>query len=409
MSDKKDSLNLKFPYPVLNDKRDLKAILEILEEKEDDLSKKLEQTKKSYKQTDKQDEKRKEKLKNLYKNYKSQLNKIEKQLDFIRIQVKIKKIQKNREKKKDKEYKKEDLEELKNELEELTKFMKEANKAWLNENKETVKKSKLSDSDDDSQSVKESEAVVVIGPAQPPPGYLFPSQNSVIQQQHSTYQPQYYPAIFDHEKLNELITQNIAVAIAQTAAAAHAAAALTAAAYNPPPPPSLDEYESSAATTTPLPSRNEIEHAKETFEKYKSKISQLIGNKQVKDQSSIKLTDSFKNLLAAYDTKDDKTESDEIKEVDDSTPDDMSDTEIELVFKSNEKLMNYILPSTKSCRLQCTLASSQDKYLNYPHEIIYDNQTKHFLPSQLSSSSLTLMGNRSILTKGKNLANILYK
>ena len=57
---------LKFPYPVLNDKRDFKTILNILTEKENELAKKMKHTKISYKKSE--DEKRKEKLKVLYKN-----------------------------------------------------------------------------------------------------------------------------------------------------------------------------------------------------------------------------------------------------------------------------------------------------------------------------------------------------
>ena len=94
--------NQKMPYPVLNDKRELKVILNILKEKQNHLNEMLEQTLatleslKQEKNTATQEdiEAKHTRLKNLEENIKVQLTRLNRQIDYINFSLDIAKIKK---------------------------------------------------------------------------------------------------------------------------------------------------------------------------------------------------------------------------------------------------------------------------------------------------------------------------
>ena len=94
--------NQKMPYPVLNDKRELKVILNILKEKQNHLNEMLEQTLatleslKQEKNTANQEdiEAKHTRLKNLEENIKVQLTRLNRQIDYINFSLDIAKIKK---------------------------------------------------------------------------------------------------------------------------------------------------------------------------------------------------------------------------------------------------------------------------------------------------------------------------
>ena len=456
---------LKFPYPVLNDKRDFKTILNILTEKENELAKKMKHTKISYKKSE--DEKRKEKLKVLYKNIKLQLPKIEKQIEYVKINIKIKKIEKLREKKKDNEYKKEQFDELNTQLSRLTFFMKEANHSFLNESKLQQKKINASSNtqvptliqntneinNDLSKSLiqQNQDEVSLVQPAPNPyypqlPTNMVNSYNQWTNQQqgpvpppniyahygpHQPQQPYYHspvvqPPISQLPQINEnfitdpikraeYIQNSLSIAIVQTAAAAHAHAAISAVAMNPPPPPQTD---AAGEQISVVPTKHEIDKASTTFENYKAKIMFLLD----KDKNVVKPTNSLKTLISAY--KDDEEEDDDDIAVDETATSlvdmddgeyssDDSDTEVEVILKSNAMNMNYVIPSSKSCGLKASLRySNLDKFslIDNPSDQTNERNIKPtLLIAQTSSFSVTCMGISSILTKNLSLKNILYK
>jgi hypothetical protein len=449
---------LKFPYPVLNDKRDYKTILNILTTKESELSKKLKHAKISYKKTD--DDKKKEKLKTLYKNIKSQLPKIEKQIEYVKINVRIKKIEKLREKKKENDYKKEQYDELTSQLSRLTFFMKEANHSFLAESKLQQKKINSSSTVvnenkniNDSLSLNDSKIVDTPQASMMQTGYYGAQQNMIYNNQWTpggpsssyhlmppSYPPQqpYYHSpvvvapqqpqppklnenyISDPVKLADYIQNTLAIAIVQTAAAAHAHAAITSVAMNPPPPPP----ENPAEPVSVLPTKFEIEKASTTFENYKAKIKFLLE----RDKNIVKPTNSLKTLISAY-KNDDEEEEDEEEENepmvigdkdnnDDDNDDavyssDDSDTDIDIILTSNSKNLNFVIPpSNKIYGIQASLQNNLDKYslIDQPKDLIYEKNTKpSLLIAQSSAFSVTCMGCSSILTKNSSLKNILYK
>ena len=179
------SLSLKFPYPVLNDKRDFKTILSILEAKEKELSKKMKHTKINYKKTE--DNKKKDKLKVLYKTIKSQLPKIEKQIEYVKINIKIKKIEKLREKKKEKSYKKEQFDELTSQLSRLTFFMKEANRGFLNESK--LQQKKMNNA---ATVTQQSMTPITLNESKDSDLLMINESNEALSQIQSTVTPSYY-------------------------------------------------------------------------------------------------------------------------------------------------------------------------------------------------------------------------
>ena len=460
---------LKFPYPVLNDKRDFKTILNILTSKETELTKKMKHAKISYKKTD--DDKKKEKLKTLYKNIKSQLPKIEKQIEYVKINVRIKKIEKLRENKKENDYKKEQHDELKSQLSRLTFFMKEANHGFLNESKLQQKKinattptveyeiknndsMSLNESTNDSPSVnmmqtsgyygpqnmmnsynqwttggpqQQQQPYHLVGPSFPPP------PPSTSQSYYHTpvvvAQPPQQPKlnenyISDPVKLADYIQNTLAIAIVQTAAAAHAHAAITSVAINPPPPPP----ENSVESVLVLPTKLEIDKASTKFENYKAKIKFLLE----RDKNIVKPTSSLKTLITAYKNDDDEEEEEEEMMIigdinnndknrndDDDDKDeteyssDDSDTDIDIILKSNSKNLNFVIPpSDKIYGIQASLQNNLDKYslIDNPNDLIYAKNTKpSLLIAQSSAFSVTCMGSSSILTKNSSLKNILYK
>jgi hypothetical protein len=458
---------LKFPYPVLNDKRDLNTILTILTEKENEFARKMKHTKASYKKSN--DTKRKEKLKTFYKNIKEQTAKIEKQIEYIKINIKIKKIEKLREKKNEKDYKKEQYDELTGQLSRLTFFMKEANHSFLNESKlqqqqkkssattnQTLKTNESATNDLSKNFVQESLVMNEISltnlpqssnyyqqqqlpygtnqwtnqqtPSVSSYSHLTQPQN-VFKQTQPAHQQTYYHSpvvapkqqtnenyIIDPVKRAEYIQNSLAIAIAQTAAAAHAHAAISAVAMNPPPPPQQNQEQIST-----LPTKLEIDKASSTFDNYKEKIKFLLG----RDKSIVKPTNSLKTLISAYkeDDDDDEDEAHEamcvddksavmVNDDDDEYSSDNSDNEIDIIFKSNAKNLNYILPANKACGLQASLRYNLDEYslIDNPSDLVHERNMKpSLLIAQRSAFSITCMGTSSMLTKNSSLKNILYK
>jgi len=91
-------LHLKLPYPVLNETRDYKDILKVLENKQLNLNTMLKQTLQSLNNLhttilNKEDiENRKVRLKNLEENIKVQLTRLVRQIDFINYKLEISKL-----------------------------------------------------------------------------------------------------------------------------------------------------------------------------------------------------------------------------------------------------------------------------------------------------------------------------
>lgn len=96
--------NLKIPYPILNDKRDLKTIMSILKDKQVHLNQMLEQTlstldnlehERNSSKTNRDDlESRFTRLKHLEENIKVQLTRLTRQIDYINYSLDINKIKK---------------------------------------------------------------------------------------------------------------------------------------------------------------------------------------------------------------------------------------------------------------------------------------------------------------------------
>ena len=92
--------NMKLPYPVLNDKRDQKIILDILKSKQVHLNGMLAQTLETMRNIDMnkgnpnyEDQKaRHSRLRNLEENIKVQLTRMSRQIDFINFNLEIHKI-----------------------------------------------------------------------------------------------------------------------------------------------------------------------------------------------------------------------------------------------------------------------------------------------------------------------------
>lgn len=462
--------NAKLPYPVLNDKRDLKTILNILTEKEEDLNKKINNTKKSHKETPKTEPQKRESLKALYINLKVQLQKIEKQLDYVNVSLKIKKIEKQRKDRNERDYRKDRHEQLTKKLAKLSEFMREANNNFIASAHSNEPESKSKDAETPTPSHQQLQHqagllptptsfyqsvpppniypsiyahlpppdIIKTQPPPPPPPFLYhPHAMHPTSASAPMVMPQYVPhaapppppppmpdpKIIEHQK-TEMINMNVTVAIAQIAAAAHAAAAITAAAYYP--EGATKEELEAAQLATPsisLPNRFELHEAEKTFHDFKSKISRFLGSENVPDKQKknvVKFTDSLKTLTMAYDDDDDVEEIKivEPKKDEEIEEEDLSDTELEVAFTSNARALNYVLPSTKACRLQASfLQPPQDLVqvqLQNPYDVFMKfsfrkKNVPQLMPSQISASSLTFMGPASSLSRTRMLSNILYK
>jgi hypothetical protein len=457
---------LKFPYPVLNDKRNIKEILDILQAKEIELNKKIQQTRTHYKEkTSKTDKDLRDKLKILYKNFKSQLSKIETQIDYIKTDLKLKKLLRLRIKKNDETYKEHQHVSLKDKHEKLVSFMKNENRKFL------LKNSKNLNKESDGAKPKEDTPppVVLIGPAVAPPDYyqnvppptLTAQWNMQQTQMHTAYmqpqilhQPQFgqqiggvsqYPPLTPfHSTYNSVSTAKpqanqpptitslaeakaksqsniinyLIYTIAQTSAAAHAAASITAAAYNPPPPPPSSSHTGQRAKhgeTLAATNRNELAaKATSSFAKYKDRIKSFLET----DKNLLMYKNPLQAINMEYDDNNEKAsddDSDRNYELDQSDghsvySDDDSDTELEIILKSSANTLNYVLPSTKPRGLQITW--EQYQHTDSP---IIDNQSfsmkknAQLLAAQRSAFSLTFMGTPSTSNKTSSLASILYK
>jgi hypothetical protein len=457
---------LKFPYPVLNDKRDITEILTILEAKEVELNKKIQQTKLHYKEkTSKTDKDMRDKLKTLYKNFKSQLSKIETQIDYIKTDLRLKKLLRLRIKKKDDVYKESQRVSLSEKHEKLVSFMKAENRKFL------VKNSRQKDGKTGETEAKEKTPppVALIGPAMAPPDYyqnvppptLTTQWNMQQTQINSAYMPtihaqhysqsqqqiggvsQYPPLTSFHSTFNTVqpvsqplsmtsqaetkaksqanITNYLIYLIAQTSAAAHAAASITAAAYNPPPPPpSAPSKVGHRKHTQQLEVTNRSElaaKATSSFAKYKDRIQSFLNTDKIK----LDLTNPLRKINVEYnDAEDDDDNESDKSNKDDSFGDDIdnvsvysedvSDTELEIVLKSSSGSLNYILPSAKLCGLHVTWEQRQNNpHFQIDQPSLDKKKNAQLFAAQRSAFSLTFMGTPFVSNRNPSLSTILYK
>jgi translation initiation factor 4G len=131
---------IKLPYPVLNDKRDPKLILNILNEKEKNLNQMLEQTLKTIenfgevsKINNEETKTKRFKLKQLEENIRVQLTRLNRQIEFINLNLEVTKLKKSPDYEINNEMTKKKLNELNYKIEGLLTLMKEANRKVIAE------------------------------------------------------------------------------------------------------------------------------------------------------------------------------------------------------------------------------------------------------------------------------------
>lgn len=135
------STSIKLPYPVLNDKRDMNVIFEILKEKHQNLSAMYEKTCASLQNQidDKEAEAKRAKIKNLQENIKLQLSRLNRQIEYVKLNIEIQKLSKCFDLEQDKEVKdklRRKLSDLSKQNENLLSMMKEANRKFLKQHQE---------------------------------------------------------------------------------------------------------------------------------------------------------------------------------------------------------------------------------------------------------------------------------
>ena len=140
---------LKLPYPVLNDKRDMTAIKQILKEKQRSLNEMFEKTRVTLHNLDSNEtavdqenehltleekEQKRMRLRNLHENIKLQLSRLNRQIDYVKVNlelVELRRILEREEREHEVERLKKRLVELSNQNEDLLVFMKDENRRFL--------------------------------------------------------------------------------------------------------------------------------------------------------------------------------------------------------------------------------------------------------------------------------------
>jgi hypothetical protein len=400
-NDSNQAPQIKLPYPVLNDTRDMKVILQTLETRLTELGKKMSANKQL---KTRPGQPQLEKIIQLEKSYESQKEKLVRQIEYIQLSLRLRSTAANT-----------NDPALSHKLNEIYQFMKNENRQYLKANKIEAKES-ASGKQQQLQQLQGDKQASAISPKQPTPT----SSKSAINQAYET------------------LIKSLVTVLAHTAACAHSTASISTYNYN-----CFQHYlkqdelnrtqngtkiPEQQLQPAPLPLKAELQNASSVFNKYKSKISNFfeaskkldsltkeIGKKVVvsEDGKAAELT-GLNKLLIDYSDNDEETPTNEknneeiileddgdedkntvdhsknnhqanskLDEKEESEQEDESDSEWEIwttseirqnCYKLNET-RNYLLPPVKS--LLFPLKASLDVANPGSDELVAIEKSKH--------------------------------
>ncbi|CAF0726541.1 unnamed protein product [Brachionus calyciflorus] len=370
---KTTSTSIKVPYPVLNDKRDMKIILVTLEKKLKEILHKKDINLKSMSQTDKNSPNY-SKLSQLETALDSQKDKLNKQIEYLKLSLSLQAINK---KPNQDPMLRQKAANLTNKINDLFNYMKNENKNFQLQKIETERAVESPKKLEDSHEVKIN-------------------------------------------NLYEQLNKSLVAYLAHTAATAHSAAAISAVNYN------YYSYYQGQSGQEPsevkvVPLKTELENASSIFGILKEKISSFLTLS--KKLNEIKKSETKPKLIADY--SDEEEESDleiieekktEVKENEEEDSEDDEDLEIVMTseLKSNQIERNYLLPSLKASLfpLKASLMNTENEPENLENELIAVEQSKFALTFLANAKTMT--NSNSFLEMNFNkrqnvkLSDILY-
>ena len=295
---KKQAPVLKIPYPVLNDKRDMKIILSTLEKKMKELGQKKDLNQRNLNQIDKNSANY-SKLQQIDQAMENQREKLSKQIEYLKLSLNLESINK---KPNQDPLTRQKAAKLTTKINDLFNYMKNENKNYLIQQQIGEKENRT-----ESPSLMDS---------------LETKINS------------------SHEQLNKALIAYLA----HTAATAHHSAAINAINYS-----YYYQNVSDESKQVKVPLKTEIENACSKFGLLKEKISNFLTLSKLSEN---KKNDSKPKLIADYSDESENESEDDVQVEEKSEEESEDEDDLDIVMTSDLKSdimeRNYLLPSLKA-------------------------------------------------------------